>query len=77
MTLTSFCKILGKKVYQECDPSASGLDSWTYQEWQLLPVDAFTTPAFILNAGERGQPWPSPTLHTKSHPLNKDHTSPI
>eukprot|EP00973_Karenia_brevis_P033283 4592480-Karenia_brevis.AAC.1 len=40
-------------------------------------MDAFITPACILNAVERGHHWPSPTLHTKSHPLNKGPTTPF
>eukprot|EP00973_Karenia_brevis_P036251 4999058-Karenia_brevis.AAC.1 len=52
------------------------MDSWSYADWQLLPLDAFGPPAHILNAVEDGKPWPAPTLHTKSHPLNKDPDNP-
>eukprot|EP00973_Karenia_brevis_P080829 11214176-Karenia_brevis.AAC.1 len=56
---------------QDSTAPAPILDSWTYQDWQLLPVAAFTGPAHILNRVEQGHPWPSPALHVKSHPLNK------
>eukprot|EP00973_Karenia_brevis_P010255 1390088-Karenia_brevis.AAC.1 len=52
------------------------MDAWSYTEWQLLPVTAFIVPAQILNSVEQGNPWPSTTLPTKSHPLNKDLDTP-
>eukprot|EP00973_Karenia_brevis_P077450 10760320-Karenia_brevis.AAC.1 len=53
------------------------MDGWTYEDWQLLPPEAFNIPAVILNAVEGGAAWPMQTLPTKSHPLNKDPSAPF
>eukprot|EP00973_Karenia_brevis_P002783 378708-Karenia_brevis.AAC.1 len=51
---------------QDADRTAPGMDYWAYADWQLLPVDAFTTPAHILNLVEGGSPWPDAALHAKT-----------
>eukprot|EP00973_Karenia_brevis_P087883 12188775-Karenia_brevis.AAC.1 len=48
------------------------MDGWTYDDWALLPPDAFIPIAIILQQVEQGASWPTSTLHTNPHSLCKN-----
>eukprot|EP00973_Karenia_brevis_P078939 10955450-Karenia_brevis.AAC.1 len=46
----------------ETQPSAGGMDGWTYSDWSLLPLYVFVPIARILTLVEAGHPWPTQLL---------------
>eukprot|EP00973_Karenia_brevis_P044205 6124783-Karenia_brevis.AAC.1 len=53
------------------------MDGWTYADWRLLPPGALEVIAYLYHRVEQGDSWPQAALCARSHPLNKDPSTPF
>ena len=62
-----------RKDFKKCRASAAGWDCWETEEWRHLSPSATDRLAQMLNAVEKGMPWPDDTNWGKAFFLNKTH----